>query len=428
MNKKMVKNLISYLVIVFLLVSNTIPIQAATKTTLKTNAKNDSIYLTVGKSKKVKVTSNKKFTYELTDKKIATVTRKGNTLTVKGKKYGACGLYLKAGNKKLLLNISVKNKSSNSNTQIKEDPNKLTEERCYKVVEVVNKESKDVGNVYLPENTKVEYGGQGVYYLHTKTSLKMDGSYSDIELYNYVALNGGSNYFYSYFAGFKNGKAEFYTYNYTHPTQLSFNDTTFRTGETCGVLSVLNRVPGSSYTWSTDNPSVVGIEQLEDKARVKILANTQGSANVSCVVIYPMGEKITLTSKVNVSDTAGSSLVDMNYIMRELPSKMEEMGYDYLPNYLTKEEIAWYGFDGSCNGGVGNPQESTKQYKENLFSDLQILEKTTEEFYLELQNSLSGLKQLYVEYSGIKDNGYYIFGQYGNDSWRSGIVPYNSEW
>ena len=102
-----------------------------------------------------------------------------------------------------------------------------------------------------------------------------------------------------------------YTYG---PTSLSFNHTTFKTGETSGVMRVVNIVPDSKYEWSSSDTSVVSLthdvtttnylgQTLTDPVAVHIHANKAGTATITCKVTYPGGETKVCTSEIYVSDT-----------------------------------------------------------------------------------------------------------------------------
>ena len=98
------------------------------------------------------------------------------------------------------------------------------------------------------------------------------------------------------------------------PTSLSFNHTTFKTGETSGVMRVVNIVPDSKYEWSSSDTSVVSLthdvtatnnagQTLTDPVAVHIHANKAGTATITCKVTYPGGETKVCTSEIYVSDT-----------------------------------------------------------------------------------------------------------------------------
>ena len=102
-----------------------------------------------------------------------------------------------------------------------------------------------------------------------------------------------------------------YTYG---PTSLSFNHTTFKTGETSGVMRVVNIVPDSKYEWSSSDTSVVSLthdvtatnsagQTLTDPSAMHIHANKAGTATITCKVTYPGGETKVCTSEIYVSDT-----------------------------------------------------------------------------------------------------------------------------
>ena len=98
------------------------------------------------------------------------------------------------------------------------------------------------------------------------------------------------------------------------PTSLSFNHTTFKIGETSGVMRVVNIVPDSKYEWSSSDTSVVSLthdvtttndfgQTLTDPIAVHIHANKAGTATITCKVTYPGGETKVCTSEIYVSDT-----------------------------------------------------------------------------------------------------------------------------
>lgn len=120
---------------------------------------------------------------------------------------------------------------------------------------------------------------------------------------NSIYANGSQPYNYKTFVA--------YTYG---PTSLSFNHTTFQTGETSGVMRVVNIVPDSKYEWSSSDTSVVSLthdvttinylgQTLTDPIAVHIHANKAGTATITCKVTYPGGETKVCTSEIYVSDT-----------------------------------------------------------------------------------------------------------------------------
>lgn len=120
---------------------------------------------------------------------------------------------------------------------------------------------------------------------------------------NNTYYNGCKPYNYKMFITYTNG-----------PTSLSFNHTTFKTGETSGVMRVVNIVPDSKYEWSSSDTSVVSLthdvtttnylgETLTDPVAVHIHANKAGTATITCKVTYPGGETKVCTSEIYVSDT-----------------------------------------------------------------------------------------------------------------------------
>ena len=120
---------------------------------------------------------------------------------------------------------------------------------------------------------------------------------------NNTYFNGCKPYDYKMFITYTNG-----------PTSLSFNHTTFKTGETSGVMRVVNIVPDSKYEWSSSDTSVVSLthdvtatnnfgQTLTDPVAVHIHANKAGTATITCKVTYPGGETKVCTSEIYVSDT-----------------------------------------------------------------------------------------------------------------------------
>ena len=120
---------------------------------------------------------------------------------------------------------------------------------------------------------------------------------------NNTYYNGNKPYDYKTFVAYTAG-----------PTSLSFNHTTFKTGETSGVMRVVNIVPDSKYEWSSSDTSVVSLthdvtttndwgQTLTDPVAVHIHANKAGSAIITCKVTYPNGETKICTSEIYVSDT-----------------------------------------------------------------------------------------------------------------------------
>ena len=140
------------------------------------------------------------------------------------------------------------------------------------------------------------------------------------------ATSGPSAYVYTWIEKMSNTDNNTYyngckPYNYkmfitytAGPTSLSFNHTTFKTGETSGVMRVVNIVPDSKYEWSSSDTSVVSLthdvtttndwgQTLTDPVAVHIHANKAGTATITCKVTYPGGETKVCTSEIYVSDT-----------------------------------------------------------------------------------------------------------------------------
>lgn len=171
-----------------------------------------------------------------------------------------------------------------------------------------------------------------------------------------------------------------YTYG---PTSLSFNHTTFKTGETSGVMRVVNIVPDSKYEWSSSDTSVVSLthdvtttnylgQTLTDPIAVHIHANKAGTATITCKVTYPGGETKVCTSEIYVSDTildeklpynTYNDTLNMDEVMAivepELPSHKEydstlnqhNVGMDFGSGYCSRI-IDWQDFYDYCTQGT----------------------------------------------------------------------------
>lgn len=167
------------------------------------------------------------------------------------------------------------------------------------------------------------------------------------------------------------------------PTSLSFNHTTFKTGETSGVMRVVNIVPDSKYEWSSSDTSVVSLthdvsitnglgQTLTDPVAVHIHANKAGTATITCKVTYPGGETKVCTSEIYVSDTildeklpynTYNDTLNMDEVMPtvepELPNHQEydstlqglNIGVDYGGGYSTRT-IDWQDFYDYCTQGT----------------------------------------------------------------------------
>lgn len=144
----------------------------------------------------------------------------------------------------------------------------------------------------------------------------------------------------------------YYGVGQEYPISLSFNGNTFQTGEDCGAIRVLNFVPGSSFQWSSSDPSVVELKAFpNDISGMQIHAKSAGTAVITCVVTFPGGEKKTLTSTVNVSDTIAQIITcgtyDMNHVMAMVKNAMTENGrYNWIPDVLGTKLPDNYGYTG----------------------------------------------------------------------------------
>ena len=189
---------------------------------------------------------------------------------------------------------------------------------------------------------------------------------------NNTYFNGCKPYDYKMFITYTNG-----------PTSLSFNHTTFKTGETSGVMRVVNIVPDSKYEWSSSDTSVVSLthdvtttnylgQTLTDPIAVHIHANKAGTATITCKVTYPGGETKVCTSEIYVSDTildeklpynTYNDTLNMDEVMAivepELPSHKEydstlnqhNVGMDFGSGYCSRI-IDWQDFYDYCTQGT----------------------------------------------------------------------------
>lgn len=188
---------------------------------------------------------------------------------------------------------------------------------------------------------------------------------------NNTYYNGCKPYNYKMFITYTNG-----------PTSLSFNHTTFKTGETSGVMRVVNIVPDSKYEWSSSDTSVVSLthdvtttnylgETLTDPVAVHIHANKAGTATITCKVTYPGGETKVCTSEIYVSDTildeklpysTYNDTLNMDEVMPtielDLPNYKEydstlnqhNVGMDFGSGYCSRT-IDWQDFYDYCTQG-----------------------------------------------------------------------------
>ena len=189
---------------------------------------------------------------------------------------------------------------------------------------------------------------------------------------NNTYYNGCKPYNYKMFITYTNG-----------PTSLSFNHTTFKTGETSGVMRVVNIVPDSKYEWSSSDTSVVSLthdvtttnylgQTLTDPIAVHIHANKAGTATITCKVTYPGGETKVCTSEIYVSDTildeklpysTYNDTLNMDEVMAivepELPNHKEydstlnqhNVGMDFGSGYCSYI-IDWQNFYRRCTQGT----------------------------------------------------------------------------
>jgi len=255
---------------------------------------------------------------------------------------------------------------------------------------------------------------------YTKIS-DSNGSYSE--------LNGHASYQRASFmrtgvlmsASSLDGKYQYFTYDnnskkYTgigwrNAITLSFNDTTFQTGENCGVLRVLNcSVPGAKYTWSSSDSSVVGIEVLKpDISAVRILAKSAGSVTITCKVDFPNGETKTLKSTVNVSDTVGNDNIkngtaDMNRVMERVANAYRnKKNVNWIPDVISTQKATEIGY--TCLGSYSAYDIGyniiEKKTKENYFNpELTKYLNDPESFIVHYASDIYSDVYFMVEYMG----------------------------
>ena len=141
------------------------------------------------------------------------------------------------------------------------------EEDCKKIIDRyspdINKSINSIlENIY---NAGWDAEAYALYDISTNTNMrgKLPGFFS--------VTGGPSAYVYTWIEKMSNIDNSIYysgkkPYNYKMfitytkgPTSLSFNHTTFKTGETSGVMRVVNIVPDSKYEWSSSDTSVVSL-------------------------------------------------------------------------------------------------------------------------------------------------------------------------
>lgn len=216
------------------------------------------------------------------------------------------------------------------------------------------------------------------------------------------------------------GKYQYFTYQnnkYTgigwrNAITLSFNNTTFQTGENCGVLRVLNcSVPNASYTWSSSNSSVVGIQVMTpDISAVRILAKNPGSAVITCKVSFPNGESTVLKSTVNVSNTVGNNIkngtVDMNRVMEKVRAAYIAKDCKWIPDHMSTQKAAEIGYTalGSYSSYEILYDDIEDDTRENVFRPMKYLG-NPEGYVIAYATETFSDVYYYVEYQGYNTNG-----------------------
>ena len=219
-----------------------------------------------------------------------------------------------------------------------------------------------------------------------------------------------------------------YTYG---PTSLSFNHTTFKTGETSGVMRVVNIVPDSKYEWSSSDTSVVSLthdvtttnnfgQTLTDPVAVHIHANKAGTATITCKVTYPGGETKVCTSEIYVSDTildenlpysTYNDTLNMDEVMATIEPELENhkeydstlnqhnVGMDFGSGYCSRI-IDWQDFYDYCTQG--------NIFQHKYFQHLN-------QYVIDNAKYMSSYN---IEYQGYTENGI----QFGRDAGGGGLT------
>lgn len=218
------------------------------------------------------------------------------------------------------------------------------------------------------------------------------------------------------------GKYRYFTYDsntnkYTgigwrNAITLSFNNNTFQTGETCGVLRVLNcSVPGAKYTWSSSDSSVVGINVLKpDISAVKINAKSAGTVTITCKVDFPNGETKTLKSTVNVSDTVGKNIpngtVDMNRVMERVADSYRSHT-KWIPDHMSTQKAAEIGYTalGSYSSYDIYYSEIEEHTMENMYNPNNKYLNNPESYIVYGTSQIFSDVYFLTEYQGHNDNG-----------------------
>lgn len=207
----------------------------------------------------------------------------------------------------------------------------------------------------------------------------------------------------------------YYGVGQEYPISLSFNGNTFQTGEDCGAIRVLNFVPGSAFQWSSSDPNVVELKAFpNDISGMQIHAKSAGTAVITCVVTFPGGEKKTLTSTVNVSDTIAQSITcgtyDMNHVMAMVKNSITEDGQFYwIPDRLGGDDVPNnYGYTGCGQSITGTADIKDVNYQCSFEKDAYG---RTNKWYGKIEeymaDQLDNFKSTYsyAEYQGYNSKG-----------------------
>ncbi len=333
---------------------------------------------------------------------LATVSSNGRSCTITGKKEGTAIITCKiAGNTSVKKTCKVTVKKSGSATA-NNGNNSNIDTTSYADRIIKHFFASTPAYVNIPD-------GNGVFdELNGYASTQQSGHIGQgFEFNNDLYIpTGTGNYKYVWYMG---KKEDFELVSWNFPINLSFTNTTFQTGETCGVLRVLNLVPRSTYKWSVSDSSIVGIDVMApDTSAVRINAKKAGSVTVTCNISFPNGEKKTLKSIVNVSDTIGSKSynVDMNRVMERVANayrsdtnwipdvistkQANDLGYSVMGSYSAYD--VWYS---GIEDAIG---EDFYGYPKKYFND-------PEGYIVSYASEIFTDVYFYVEYMGHNDNG-----------------------
>lgn len=332
------------------------------------NLNKTSVSVNVGKKATLKVTSSapaNKIRWISSNENIVSISAETGTksVSIEGNKAGTATITVKCGNVKKTCKVTVKKASSTSTN----NNNSVS--------------SNAIINNYFATNSqyiKISDGNGSYSKLNGHAGVQSATYTAKANVYNNTILmptTGKYQYIW-------NNGSNFESITWDHAITLSFNNNTFQTGETCGVLRVLNTVPGSSYTWSSSNSNVAGIQVLSpDTSAVRILAKSQGNnVTVTCKISFPNGETKTLSSKVNVSDSIGNNIkngtVNMNSVMERIADAYRnKQNVNWIPDSISTFDASKIGYTALGSYGAYDIAYSdiNSQTKENVLRPMKYL-------------------------------------------------------